>query len=128
MYQQYRTLNIPLEDFINSEDERIILENIRRCSKLIGKSFQVNFWYLNLKEQDIKDFVDRNEKLLFEVNTSIGKQPVRAWFCIKPPGGENSGYCRYYWGGDILSGIIKYLEICKFFKEKEVDEDSDSWK
>ena len=122
MYTQYRALNVPLEDFINSKDERIILENIKRCSKLVGNSFQVNLWYMNLKEKEIKDFVERNEKLLFEVNTKIGKEPVKSWFCINPPGGSGGGQCRYYYGGDILSGIIKYLEICNFLKQKEKDD------
>ena len=122
MYNQFRALNVPLEDFINSKDERIILENIRRCSKLVGNAFQVNFWYTDLDEKEIKSFVERNEKLLFEVNTKISKEPVKAWFCIKPPGGPGAGQCRYYWRGDILSGIIKYIEVCKFLKEKEKEE------
>ena len=120
---QYRALNISLKEVINSKDERIILENLRRCSKLIGKSFKINFWHINLKEKIIKDFVKRNEKLLFEVNTSISRQPVRSWFCINPPGGTSSGFCRYYFSGDILSGIIKYLEVCQFLKDKEKNDE-----
>ena len=52
MYTQYRALNVPLEDFINSKDERIILENIKRCSRLVGKTFEVNFWYIDLTEKE----------------------------------------------------------------------------
>ena len=119
IYSQFRSLNVPLEEFINTSDERIILENIRRCSRLIGKGFQVNFSYNTLDEKEIKKFVDRNEKLLFEVNTKISKQQVKAWFCVNPPEGKFAYQCRYYYSGDILTGITKYLEMHKYVRKRE---------
>ena len=62
--------------------EQIILENIRRCNKIVGKFFKVIFWHVNLTEQECKDFVKRNEKLLFEVNTKITKKFEPSWFLI----------------------------------------------
>ena len=119
----FRSVTIPLEDFINSDNERIILENLRRCSKLVGKTFQVNLWYTTLKQKQIKEFIERNEHLLFEVNTKISKGPERAWFCINPVRAIVHGQCRYYYNGDILTGIINYLDMCKFFQKKENEDD-----
>ena len=124
IYNNFKSLNLPLEEFINTDDERIILENIRRCSRLVGKLFQVNFWYLDLKEKEIKAFVDRNEKLLFEVNTKISKLPERAWFCINPLKMKTHGQCRYYYEGDLLTGITQYINLHKQLKKREDDEDS----
>ena len=119
IYNNFKSLNLPLQKFINTDDERIVLENIRRCSRLVGKTFQVNFWYIDLDEKDIKEFIDRNEKLLFEVNTKISKGPERAWFCINPLKTKTHGECRYYYEGDILSGITQYLNLHKELKKRE---------
>ena len=119
IYNNFKSLNIPLEEFINTENERIILENIKRCSRLVGKTFEVNFWYMDLTEKEIKKFIDRNEKLLFEVNTKISKQPERAWFCINPLKIKTHGQCRYYFEGDLLTGIIQYLNLYKALEKRK---------
>ena len=83
MTMQYYSMRMSLEEVIKDEDtEQIILENIRRCSKIVGKSFKVVFWHVNLTEQNCKDFVKRNEHLLFEVNTTITKTQEKVWFSI----------------------------------------------
>ena len=67
---KYYSIGIKLDDVVKDENiEQTILENIRRCSKLTGKTFQVEFWHKDLSEEKCKEFVRRNEKLLFEVNT-----------------------------------------------------------
>ena len=61
---QYYSIRLNLEDVIKDIDtEQTILENIRRCSNIVGKFFQVVFWHENLTEEDCKEFVRRNEKL-----------------------------------------------------------------
>ena len=71
----YYSLEMKLDDVIkDSGTELTILENIRRCSNIVGKMFQVIFWHENLTEKQCKEFVKRNEKLLFEVNTKITKR------------------------------------------------------
>ena len=78
---KYYSMGMKLNDVIKDRDtEQIILENIRRCSKLVGKMFKVVFWHVNLTEQECKDFVNRNEYLLFEVNTKITKVQEDVWF------------------------------------------------
>ena len=104
-----------LNDVIEDKDkEQIILENIRRCSKLVGKFFKVVFWHENLTENDCKNFVKRNNYLLFEVNTTITKTKEGVWFLIGE--GKNG---RYRCDGDILQGISQYLQIINHIKKRD---------
>ena len=42
-----------LDDVVKDIDtEKMILENIRRCSKVVGKVFRVIFWHENLLDKD----------------------------------------------------------------------------
>ena len=112
---KYYSIGMKLNDVIEDEDtEQVILENIRRCSKIVGKEFKVVFWHVNLTEQNCKDFVNRNEHLLFEVNTTITKSKEDVWFLI---GDGKSG--RYTFDGDILQGISQYLKIINHMKKRD---------
>ena len=107
-----------LDDVIKDKDvEQTILENVRRCSTLVGMAFQVVFWHDNLTEQNCKDFVKRNEHLLFEVNTRITKRFENTWFLINSKNEKSS--CRYRYDGDILKGIVQYLEIINHMKKRD---------
>ena len=112
---KYYSIGMKLNDVIEDKDtEQIILENIRRCSNIVGKMFKVVFWHVNLTEQNCKDFVKRNEHLLFEVNTKITKVQEDVWFSI----GEGKGG-RYRCDGDILPGISQYLKIINHMKKRD---------
>ncbi len=118
----YYSLGMKLNDVIEDKDlEQTILENIRRCSKIVGKTFRVIFWHEGLSNKECEDFVKRNEKLLFEVNTKITKKIERVWFLIgdldKPHG--MSRYSYSYQGGDILNGIVSYLKIIEHIQRRE---------
>ena len=115
---KYYSIGMKLNDVINDKDtEQIILENIRRCSNIVGKSFKVVFWHVNLTEQECKDFVKRNEHLLFEVNTKITKRFENVWFLIDSEN-EKSNW-RYKHSGDILSGISEYIKIINHMKKRD---------
>tara|TARA_Y100000310_G_scaffold113852_1_gene112301 strand:+ start:168 stop:521 length:354 start_codon:yes stop_codon:yes gene_type:complete len=115
---KYYSIGMKLDDVIkDKEKEQIILENIRRCSNIVGKMFQVIFWHENLIEEDCKNFVKRNEKLLFEVNTKITKRFKGAWFIINAEN-EKSAW-RYKYDGDILKGIVEYLRIINHMKKRD---------
>ena len=112
---RYYSIGMKLNDVIKDKDtEQIVLENIRRCSKIVGKTFKVVFWHVNLTEQECKDFVKRNEHLLFEVNTMITKTQEKVWFSI----GEGKAD-RYTFDGDILQGISQYLKIINHMKKRD---------
>ena len=112
---KYYSISMKLNDVIKDKDtEQVVLENIRRCSKLVGKFFKVVFWHVNLTEQECKDFVKRNEHLLFEVNTQITKKNIPVWFAV---GDNRDG--RYRCDGDILMGISQYLKIINHMKRKD---------
>ena len=121
---QYYSLEMKLDDVIaDSGLELTILENIRRCSRIVGKTFKVIFWHENLTEQDCKDFIERNEHLLFEVHTQITKGPVDTWFIIYSPLDKINCRTRYRVEDyDILSGISRYLNIIKHIQKREKDE------
>ena len=115
---QYYSIRMNLEDVIKDKDtEQLILENIRRCSNIVGKFFKVIFWHVNLTEQECKDFVKRNEHLLFEVNTKITKRFNPAWFVINSENEKSS--CRYRYEGDILDCVVEYLKIINHMKRRD---------
>jgi len=112
---KYYSIGMKLNDVIKDKDtEQVILENIRRCSKVVGKTFKVVFWHANLTEQNCKDFVKRNEHLLFEVNTTITKTQEKVWFSIGAGKAD-----RYTFDGDILQGISQYLKIINHMKKRD---------
>ena len=113
---KHYSIRMKLDDVVKDiDEEQIILENVRRCSKLVGRMFRVIFWHDNLTEQNCKDFVKRNEHLLFEVHTQITKRIVPVWFLI----GEGKDG-RYRFDGDILQGISEYLKIINHIKKRDI--------
>ena len=109
---KYFSLRMKLDDVIKDRDtEKMILENIRRCSKVVGKVFRVIFWHENLSEKECEDFVKRNEHLLFEVNTKITQSFSMAWYLIESDGDKSKW--RYKSEGDILDGIASYIRLIK---------------
>ena len=109
--KNYFSLRIKLNDVIKDESfEKIVCENLRRARKVLGKSCRVEFWHEGLNESVIKDFVKRNENLLFKINTKITKKHNLVWFSID---NKNEDKCesRFKWKGDILQGIVKYTEL-----------------
>ena len=115
---RYYSIGIKLDDVIKDKDtEQTILENIRRCSNIVGKMFKVVFWHVNLTEQNCKDFVKRNEHLLFEVNTKITKKYDDVWFLINSK--NEKSIFRYKCESDILTGISEYLKIINHMKKRD---------
>ena len=114
------SLRIKLDDILkNINIEQKILENIRRASKIVGNQFKIIFWNENLTEEECKEFVKRNEKLLFEVNTKITKNYGNAWFVVDGSGKDKCKH-RYKYTGDILTGIVNYVNIVKTMRKMEI--------
>tara|TARA_B100000287_G_scaffold253342_1_gene238036 strand:+ start:210 stop:587 length:378 start_codon:yes stop_codon:yes gene_type:complete len=118
----YLSLRLKLDDVVLSRNTEIkILENIRYCNKTIGDRFRVIFWNENLTEKECQKFIERNEKLLFEVNTKITKEFKYTWFLILSKNDKsNSRYT--YKGTDIVFGISEYLKLAKFLIKKDTEE------
>ena len=110
----YFSCRMSLDDIIKDPKyEQVVIENIKRCKKLTGKSFKLILWNKNLSSKEVKEFVDRNEKDLFYINTQITKRfSSRCWYLIDKSGGDKSRF-RYGWPGDILEGLVKYIELLK---------------
>ena len=119
---RYFSIRMKLDDIIVDRDfEQKVMENLRYARKITGKQFRVIFWNENLTEKQCKDFVKRNEKMLFEIRTqitSINSPFDNCWFLIDS---DNSDNCkkRYSYKGDILNGIAEYIKIVKLIKRKE---------
>ena len=116
----YLSIRLKLDDIVAEKDsfETKVLENIRYCRKIVGQRFRVIFWNENLSEKECKKFVEKNEHLLFEVNTKITKEFGYSWFLIKGEGDESNS--RYTTGSnDIIKGISEYLRLAKFLIKKE---------
>ena len=101
------------------DTEKMILENIRRCSKVVGKVFRVIFWHENLSDKDCKKFIERNEHLLFEVNTTITRQFKPVWFLINSKNEKCSW--RYMHNGSIIEGIVEYLKLATYLIKRNED-------
>ena len=115
---KYYSMRMNLEDVISDRDkELVILENIRRCNNLVGKFFKVVFWYKNLNQQECNNFLARNEKLLSNLNVKITKRFENVWFLIDSAEDKCSG--RYRFEGDILEGIVQYLQIIGHIKKRD---------
>ena len=115
---RYYSIGMNLEDVTkDKEKEQVILENIRRCSNIVGKFFKVVFWHDGLTEKQCKDFIKRNEKLLFEVNTKITKRFENVWFLVDSKNNKSRG--RYKYDGDILNGISEYIKIINHIKKRD---------
>ena len=117
-YLRHLSIRVRLDELLLDKDyEKNVLENIRRCSKLNGNLFKVIFWNENLSEKQCKEFVERNEKLLFEVNTQITKRFEDAWFLVDSERIDKSR-SRYRYNGDILQGIVYYIQASNLYKDK----------
>ena len=115
-----------LDDVIKDVDtETLILENLRRCSKIVGKEFKAIFWHKDVSENIIKSFIKRNEKLLFDISTKITKEHDYGWLVIDTRGEDKSRH-RYLYHGGIVSGIVQYIELIKVMKNREKNESSHS--
>ena len=115
----YYSLRVKLNDIIyDMSKEQLILENIRRCSKIVGKMFQVVFWHENLTEKECENFIKRNEHLLFEINSKITRNFNPSWFIVDSEN-EKARY-RYLYTGDILKGIVEYTKMIKHIRDRDV--------
>ena len=120
------SLRMKLNDVIG-EEEQVILENIRRCKQFSGKEFKVIFRNDSLSKKECEEFVKRNEKMLFEINTqitSINSPLDNCWFLIDS---DDNDKCkrRYSYKGNVLTGITEYIKMVKHFKRNRY-EDSNS--
>ena len=115
---KYYSIRMKLDEVIKDRDiEQTIMENINRCNNIVGRFFKVIFWHENLSKKDCKEFVERNEKLLFAVNTKITKEKSDVWFLIDST--NEKSYGRYRFDGDILNGISQYLKIINHIKKRD---------
>ena len=119
----FLSIRMKLDDVVKDIDfEKKVIENIRYCRRIIGQEFKVIFWNKDLTENEVKDFVKRNNNILFEINTEITKEFKLAWFVI---GSEDESKHRYLYTGEILEGISNYLKVSKvLIKRRDENENS----
>ena len=115
---KYYSIRMKLDEVIKDRDiEQTIMENINRCNNIVGRFFKVIFWHENLSKEDCNKFVDRNEKLLFAVNTKITKEKTDVWFLIDSKNEKSHG--RYRFDGGILDGLSQYIKIINHIKKRD---------
>ena len=116
-YEQ--SLKIKLNDVIRDINfEQKVMENIRYCNNINKNKFKLIFWHEDLDEKEIENFVERNQKILFEVNTEITRNYNKdAWFVIGKNKKANSW--RYSYDGGILEGITEYIKLTQFIKKRD---------
>ena len=114
---KYFSIRMKLDDIVKDIDfEKKVLENIRYTRKIVGKSFRIILWNEKLSENNCKEFVKRNENVLFEINTKITKKFNYTWFLIESEGDKSTW--RYKSADGILKGIASYTKIMKYMNEK----------
>jgi len=118
----FLSIKISLDEIITEglDYERKIIENLFRFSNYVGsKHFKVIFYHNNLKEKKIKEFVNRQENVLFQINTKITASYCQGWFTIQPTDEEDQGPYRYKYVGKIINGLPQYFKMVKHLKDKE---------
>ena len=129
--KKYKNLGLTLDDVIfDSNFEKLVLENLKRCYKFAGKEFKLIFWTDKLTDKDIKSFVDRNSDILFEFNTQITNKHNRnssdiVWYVIDE--GECKVTHRYQCKADILFGLVEYIKIVQFLNKKKREDNENSY-
>ena len=118
----FLSLRMKLDELVlDRKLEKTIIENIRYCRRIVGKEFKVIFWNKDLTEHQVKEFIKRNNEVLFEINTEITKEFNLAWFVI---GDEDKSKHRYMYTGNILEGISNYLMLVKVLLRRRDDDES----
>ena len=125
MHSQIFSLRLKLDDILHDVDyEQRVVENLRYSRKIVGDRFNVTFWNKNLHNLKVKEFVDRNDYILCDINTKITKSFDNTWFLITS--GDDLSKWRYkYLGKDPLIGISNYVSLSKIIIKRENDEGSD---
>jgi len=115
------SIRIQLDNIIKDEKfEEEVLNALMKARNITGKQFRVIFWNENLSEKDVKNFVKRNEEILFKMSTQITKKFFYSWFVIGNNGDKSRW--RYHCDGDILSGIDFYIRIIKHMSQRDNNE------
>tara|TARA_R100001082_G_scaffold83211_1_gene49957 strand:+ start:271 stop:645 length:375 start_codon:yes stop_codon:yes gene_type:complete len=110
---KYYSVRIKLDDVIfDSDYEKLVFENLNRCKSFCGVYFQVIFWNRDVSEKKVSEFIKRNKDILFKINAKITKKINYSWFLIDPDGNDISRY-RFKWNGDILTGLVRYIDLLK---------------
>ena len=122
------SLKISLNEIIEEgfDYERKVMENLFRFSNLIGvKHFKVIFLHKDISTEKINEFVERNENVLFHINSKITSKNCTAWFVIESKKTEHKYVTyRYKYVGNILNGLPKFFEVAKTLKEKNESSDN----
>ena len=125
MIDKELSLKISLDEIIEEgfDYERKVMENLFRFSNYVGpKQFKVIFIRTDIDEKIINKFVERNENVLFHINSKITSQECTAWFVIQSKRKEHGFLTyRYKYIGSILNGLPKYFDVVKTLKEKNED-------
>tara|TARA_Y100001938_G_scaffold148308_1_gene231603 strand:- start:62 stop:433 length:372 start_codon:yes stop_codon:yes gene_type:complete len=116
------SLKISLDEILEEgfDYERKVMENLFRFSNYIGvKHFKVVFLHKNVSTEKINKFVERNENVLFHINSKITKNDCTTWFIIEKEKTEHKFLTyRYKYIGSILNGLPRFFEVAKTLKEK----------
>jgi hypothetical protein len=116
------SLKISLNEILEEgfDYERKVMENLFRFSNYVGvKHFKVIFLHDDISEKKINEFVNRNENVLFHINSKITKTDCTAWFIIEKERVEHKFITyRYKYIGTILNGLPKFYDVAKTLKEK----------
>ena len=110
---KYYSVRMKLDDVIcDSNYEKLVFENLNRCKSFCGVYFQVIFWNRDISEKEVSKFIRRNKDGLFKINAKITKRNNYSWFLIDSDEKDISRY-RFKWNGDILTGLVRYIELLK---------------
>jgi hypothetical protein len=123
---RFYSVRIDLEEMIKNVNYEIsVIEKLYKCKLNAERAFKVIFYYENLNEKDIKEFVKRHEDSLFKLHADITNKDKIAWFCISKKEKPNTKRnLRYYYRGDIMSGLDFYIKLIVNINKRENDESS----
>ncbi len=100
-------------------DEKNIIQKLIECKSESFKGFNVIFWHKDLKEEDIKNFISRNQEDLFKLKTHIRKSPKTVWFLVVTDESMKKINSRYHTIGSIDFGIDNYRKVCSHINRRD---------
>ena len=117
------SLALNLKKIINNKHiEEQFIKKIKLCKKEVGKQFNLFLYYDDLKEYQIKKFVQKHQDLLFLLHTKITKKTeyTHTWFIIDDYllSREYKFSWRFFYVGDFESGLDKYIEMVRHVANK----------
>jgi|7_EtaG_2_1085326.scaffolds.fasta_scaffold00666_15 hypothetical protein len=112
-----RSIGINLREMLGIEDKCFQL--LKHCRTVTKGAFCIIFYHDDIPETEIKQFVNKNSEILFDLVTQItSNRDEYVFFLINSDASINDNY-RYLFRGPVLRGLTEYLDLIKHINSRD---------